>query len=78
MYPVDMQIQMSAARCARVSYLKHDNTKPNVEDDIALYHRLITSKPSHASPIEHQATPFSKADYASNNFWGWEQFRSTL
>lgn len=78
MYPVDMLIKMSAARCARVSYLKHDKTKPNVEDDIALYHRLITSKPAHASPIEHQATPFSKADYASNNFWGWEQFRSTL
>ena len=78
MYPRDMQIQMSAARCARVSYLKHDNTKPNVEDDIALYHRLITSKPSHASPIEHQATPFSKADYASNNFWGWEQYRATI
>lgn len=77
-YPVDLQIQMSAARCARVSYLKHDNTKPNVEDDIALYHRLITSKPSHASPIEHQATPFSKADYASNNFWGWEQYRAKI
>lgn len=78
MYPVDIQIQMSAARCARVSYLKHDNSKPNVEDDIALYNRLVTSKPSHASPIEHQATPFSKASYASNNFWGWEQYRATI
>lgn len=78
MYPVDMQIQMSAARCARVSYLKHDNTKPNVEDDIALYHRLITSKPSHASPIEHQATPHINPYNASGNFYGWDQYRKLI
>ena len=78
MYPIDMQIKMSAARCARVSYLKHDSTKPNVEDDIALYHRLITSKPAHASPIEHQATPLDRADQVSNNFLGWEQYRATI
>lgn len=78
MYPIDLQIQMSAARCARVSYLKHDNTKPNVEDDIALYNRLITSKPAHASPIEHQATPLVSECCRSNNFYGWEQYRATI
>lgn len=78
MYPIDIQLQMSAARCARVSYLKHDNTRPNVEDDIALYNRLITSKPEHASPIEHQATPMHFNYERSNNFIGWEQFRSTI
>lgn len=73
---LETQIQMSAARCARVSYLKHDNTTPNVEDDIALFQRLIESKPEHASPIEHQARPLEFATMRSNNFYGWEQYRS--
>jgi hypothetical protein len=63
-------IKCSAARCARVSYMKHDGTKPNVEDDLELYNMLVTrpftdkrgnvltdKDPIHASPIEHQATP---------------------
>ena len=78
MYPTEILIQMSAARCARVSYLKHDSTKPNVEDDIALYNRLIVAKPAHASPIEHQAYPSVDANYKSNNFVGWIQYRSIL
>lgn len=77
-YSIEDLIKMSAARCARVSYLRHDKTHPNVDDDITLYDKLITSKPAHASPIEHQATPFSEADYVSNNFVGWEQFRAKI
>lgn len=75
-YPLDILIKLSAARCARVSYLKHDNSKPNIEDDVALYNKLITSKPEHASPIEHQARPFKAPYMKSGNFLGWEQFRS--
>lgn len=77
-YGVDILVKLSAARCARVSYLKHDNTDPKVEEDLKLYDRLITSKPSHASPIEHQARPLPLAILASRNFRGWEQFREII
>lgn len=50
-------IKMSVARCARVSYLTQEGKEPNFADDIKLYDRLVGSKPLHASPAEHQATP---------------------
>lgn len=53
----EQAIKVSVARCARVSYLTHGGKRPDVEDDLALYDRLIGSKPLHASPAEHQATP---------------------
>lgn len=51
------QIKLSVARCARVSYLTHDGKTPSVEDDLALYERLVGAAPLHASPAEHQCTP---------------------
>lgn len=57
MYFEKVLCQMSAARCARVSYLTHDGQKPDPKKDIELYERLVGSKPMHASPVEHQATP---------------------
>ena len=39
-YPIDTQKQMSAARCCRVSYLRHDGDMPSVEEDILLCKRL--------------------------------------
>ena len=56
-YPLDLCQKISAARCCRVSYLKHDGTKPNIDEDLALFDRLAGSVPLHASPLEHQATP---------------------
>jgi len=50
-------VRLSVARCARVSYLTHEGTKPEVAKDLALYDRLVGSAPMHASPAEHQATP---------------------
>jgi hypothetical protein len=47
--------KISAARCARVSYLKHDGTQSTVEEDLALFERLMGGNPKHASPTEHQA-----------------------
>lgn len=67
--------KMSAARCARVSYMKHDGQKPSLEDDLKLYERLVISEPPHMSPIEHQATPSLDRDYWSGNFKGWIQYR---
>lgn len=54
---LELAKKVSTARCARVSYLNHDGSKPSIEKDLALYERLAGSTPIHASPLEHQATP---------------------
>ena len=59
--PLDVAIKCSVARCARVSYLNHDKSVPNIEKDIALADMLL--KAGHMSPWEHQATPMSHAHY---------------
>lgn len=48
-------IKCSIARCARVSYLNHDNSSPDINKDIALHDRLLEA--GHMSPFEHIATP---------------------
>lgn len=63
--------QVSAARCARVSYLTHDGRRDPAED-INLYWRLVNADPPHASPLEHVATP---ALNGTGNFHGWRQLR---
>lgn len=65
--------KISAARCARVSYLKHDGTHPSGTEDLALFKKLVESKPMHASPCEHQASCGSTE--RSRNFVGWWQYR---
>lgn len=68
--------KISAARCCRVSYLKHDGTQPSIEDDLALFERLVGSAPLHASPLEHQATPENKLNFLPrSNLHGWTQYR---
>lgn len=47
--------KISAARCCRVSYLKHDGTEPSIKEDLELFERLAGSKPAHMSPLEHCA-----------------------
>lgn len=84
-YNNDSLLKLSAARCARVSYLNHDGTVPDPGKDFALFDRLVGSTPLHASPIEHQATPDrfdcpdSPAAWANphlhGNFDGWVQHR---
>lgn len=82
-------LKLSTARCARTSYLTHDNVTPVMDDDIKLYERLVGSSPLHASPTEHQATPdqfFDHPAYGSNwgspskhgNLTGWMQHRKFL
>jgi hypothetical protein len=71
-------IKMSAARCARVSYLTHDGKQPNAAKDIALYDRLVGSVPIHASPVEHQASPFAANDEWGGNLRGWRQHRQDV
>lgn len=70
-----MLAKISAARCARVSYLTHDGRQPDVEEDMKLFHRLAGSRPIHASPLEHQAFPANSVEERHGNFIGWVQFR---
>jgi thymidylate synthase ThyX len=84
---LDLMTRVSVARCARVSYLTQEGKKPTIEEDIALFQRLIGSHPLHASPAEHQATPddnmgLNCIDWLHpelhGNFNGWIQYRKTL
>jgi thymidylate synthase ThyX len=79
----NLLLQISTARCARVSYLTHDGQSPDWTKDKALYDRLITSKPIHASPAEHQAKPLKTEsvwpdEQWSGNFRGWVQHRKLI
>lgn len=69
--PYDLR-KISAARCARVSYLTHDGAEPSAQADLALFERLAGGVPLHASPLEHQATPGTTD---TGNLTGWTQFR---
>jgi thymidylate synthase ThyX len=77
---VVIAIQVSVARCARVSYLTQDGRIPTIEEDLALYDRLVGSRPLHASPAEHQATPdpMEERPDLHGNLRGWCQFRKML
>lgn len=70
--------QISAARCARTSFNKHDGSKPDIDEDLSLYDKLAGSQPLHASPCEHQARALHNAHAASGNFYGWAQFRKLI
>lgn len=88
--PVDTLIKICVARCARVSYMTHDNQRPQIDEDLKLYDRLVGSQPLHASPAEHQATPdewqrattFHQAGWKRpkehGNLRGYIQYRKTL
>lgn len=80
---------ISAARCARVSYLNHDGTAANPETDLKLARETLRGDGRiHASPFEHQGTPdtyvYSRGErrWANpelhGNFVGWIQYRKTL
>jgi thymidylate synthase ThyX len=62
-------LKCSTARCARVSYMTHDNESPSVEADVKLYEHLLTS--GHMTPFEHQATPmlYSYCPYTGDVEW---------
>jgi thymidylate synthase ThyX len=79
--------KLSAARCARISYAPFDGNS-SIEAELARYDTLVNSKPMHASPVEHQATPdrcFKEEDCIEwhrpelhGNFVGWKQNRKLL
>lgn len=81
-YGIEVARKLSVARCARVSYLTHDGQQPSVEKDIELHDKLVVAEPLHASPAEHQATPyalkFGNGRDFIRNFRGWQQYRVLL
>ena len=67
-------LRFSAARCARVSYLNHDGTKPILAKDLELFDLLVGSNPKHMSPVEHQALALHSTKQSAN-FKGFRQYR---
>lgn len=70
----DARRRISAARCARVSYLTHDGRR-DLEADETLYARLVTADPPHWSPLEHVARPLVEGEEHLGNLRGWRQLR---
>lgn len=65
---------ISAARCARVSYVNHEGTR-DASLDLKLAHKLLAD--GHMSPFEHPAEALLvPARWA--NFVGWKQYRKSL
>lgn len=73
---VETRKRISAARCARVSYLTHDGRR-DLSADEELYDRLVTAEPPHWSPLEHVATPAGEGA-VPGNFRGWRQLRHVI
>jgi hypothetical protein len=72
----DLQ-KISVARVARSSYL--NQSKKDIEADLALYDRLISADPPHLSPFEMVATPRTDNSLKpSGNFAGWAQLRHLI
>ena len=87
-WEVDLLKSASVARCARVSSLTHDGRR-DLGADLALYDRLVTARPPHASPLEHVATPCRHLPIAEftgdvvrpghrGNLQGWDQLRHVV
>jgi thymidylate synthase ThyX len=68
---LELQKELSVARCARVSYLTQNGEREH-EADYLLFKRLTEGM--HWSPFEHVARPLA-ANIPSGNFVGWHQFR---
>lgn len=60
---LEKAVKCSVARCARISFLNHDNTNTDIEKDIILADKLLEA--GHMSPFEHQATPM---DFAKDTY----------
>jgi thymidylate synthase ThyX len=72
--PIEQLKKVSAARCARVSYLTHDG-KRDIAKDLELCERLMIDR--HLSPFEHVATPADDSTFHAN-FRGWIQMRAAI
>lgn len=83
--------KISVARCARLSIRPFDGDS-SIGKELARYERLIISRPVHASPAEHIATPdtivprvtqdiapaYWENRQEHGNFYGWRQYRKMI
>jgi hypothetical protein len=78
--------KISVARCARLTIKPFDGDG-SIEKELKRYNLLMVSKPVHASPAEHIATPDElvnpaveewKFGHEHGNFYGWRQFRKMI
>jgi len=89
-YGLEVCKMLSAARCARLSYKPFDGSD-SLQAERDRYERLVVSRPVHASPVEHQATPDTgmkhvrppyRIDWNNpeqhGNFHGWIQNRKLI
>lgn len=67
--------RVSAARCARVSYLNHDRSDPDIDSDLGVFAKLTSARPMHAAPLEFVARPLNPQGKPMGNFTGYRQFR---
>ena len=67
---------ISAARCARVSYLNHDGSAPDILKDLKLAKHLIES--GHMTPFEHQCRSISEGDAFYYNLRNFQSARYML
>jgi thymidylate synthase ThyX len=72
------QLKISAARCARVSYLTHDGVR-SIEADLTLFDETL-AKHGHWSPLEHVAVPlvYSRKAHQGNFSYPWVQLRALV
>ena len=72
--PIGMQLKLSTARCARVSFEPFDGNAAH-EKEVERHNLLVGSRPVHASPTEHQARPMQGMEAQYGNLKGWRQYR---
>ncbi|QEE37960.1 MULTISPECIES: FAD-dependent thymidylate synthase [unclassified Methylobacterium] len=78
-------IMVSVTRCAQVSYTPFHEAKLTIEQEVARHDALVSARPMHASPAEHQAMPDRRDPDGHwlypelhGNLEGWMQYRKTL
>ena len=71
--PFEVLMQVSTARCARVSYVQHGEKAKSIKIDLGLFDRLYKgSAGGHWSPFEH---PAMAIDGNSGPYRGWKGYR---
>lgn len=82
MKPSDkLLLAMSAARCCRVSYAKHDGEPSSLREDVERCISLVREhNPVHASPFEHQASVWQPGYHREmrSNFRNFLQLRKLI
>lgn len=75
--PVGLCKLLSAARCARTSYMTHERKLPDTKEDLKLAKKLYEGAP-HLSPFEHAADASQDPNGRFANFTGWYSTRYVM